>query len=168
MLSLFLVTLGQGLIPLLMGVEAAPDLYCGLHYRDLFVTTAAAALIITGLYPLTQVYQIAEDAQRGDRTFAVHFGFQTVLHLSRVLVGAGLLLLEWVTLYGEVLPRLWTWLISIGYSLFFSSIQIWSKRFADQTVYQNHDWSFGISLGMSCMFWVLLSVEFLRRSIRWS
>ena len=168
MLSLFPVTLGQGLIPFFMGVEAAPALYRVLSYRELFVTAAAAALIITGLYPLTQVYQIAEDAQRGDHTFAVQFGFQTVFHLSCVLVGIGLLLLEWVTLYGEVLPRLWMWLIPIGYGLFFSVIQIWSKRFADQTVYQNHDWSFGISLGMSSMFWVLLSVEFLRRSIHWS
>ena len=168
MLSLFPVTLGQGLIPFFMGVEAAPDLYYVLSYREIFVTAAAAALIITGLYPLTQVYQIEEDAQRGDRTFAVQFGFQTVFHLSRVLVGIGLLLLEWVALYSEVLPRPWKWLIPVGYGLFFSATQIWSKRFATQTVYQNHDWSFGISLGMSSMFWVLLSVEFLRRSIRWS
>jgi hypothetical protein len=95
------------------------------------------------------------------------FSFQTVFHLSRVLVGIGLLL-EWVTLYGEALPRLWMWVIPVGYGLFLSVIQIWSKRFADQTVSQNHDWSFGISFGMSSMFWVLLSVEFLRRSIRWS
>jgi hypothetical protein len=57
------------------------------------------------------------------------------------------------------------WLIPVGYSLFFSIIEIWSRRFAAQTVYQNHDWSFGISFGMSGMFWVLLSIEFLRRSI---
>ena len=97
----------------------------------------------------------------------VQFGFQTVFHLSRVLGGIGLLL-ERVTLYGEMLPRLWMWLIPIGYGLFLCVIQIWSKRFADQTVYQNYDGSFGISLGMSSMFWVLLFVEFLRRSIRWS
>jgi 1,4-dihydroxy-2-naphthoate octaprenyltransferase len=164
-LSLLAVTLGQGLLPFLMGVEAASDVYRVLSYRDLFITAAAAALIITGLYPLTQIYQTAEDAQRGDRTFAVQFGVHTVFRLSRVLVGIGLLLLEWVTLYGKVLPRFWMWLLPVGYGLFFSIIQIWSRRFAAQTVYQNHDWSFGISLGMSGMFWVLLSVEFLRRSI---
>jgi 1,4-dihydroxy-2-naphthoate octaprenyltransferase len=164
-LSLLAVPLGQGLIPFFMGVEAAPDLHRGLSYRDLFGTASAAALLITGLYPLTQIYQTEEDAQRGDRTFAVHFGVPTAFRLSRLLVGIGLLLLEWVTLYGEVLPRLWTWLIPVGYGLFLSIIWIWSRRFADQTVYQNHDWSFGISFGMSGMFWVLLSVEFLRRSI---
>jgi hypothetical protein len=55
--------------------------------------------------------------------------------------------------------------VSLGQGLFLSIIWVWSRRFADQTVYQNHDWSFGISFGMSGMFWVLLFVEFLRQSI---
>jgi 1,4-dihydroxy-2-naphthoate octaprenyltransferase len=167
-LGLLMVTCGQGLIPFFMGLMAALPRNEPVAAPAILLTAAAEALIITGLYPLTQVYQIAEDRRRGDHTFAAHFGPRITFRFSRLLVGFGLVLMAWLALYSSVLPRLWAGLIPFGYLAFFSILTIWSKRFPHQTVYQNHDWSFGISLGMSSMFWVLLSVEFLRRSIRWS
>jgi 4-hydroxybenzoate polyprenyltransferase len=42
-----------------------------------------------GFYPLTQIYQMAEDAARGDYTLALALGKQNALRLAILAVGAG-------------------------------------------------------------------------------
>ncbi|HMA95429.1 MAG TPA: hypothetical protein VKP30_22225, partial [Polyangiaceae bacterium] len=50
-----------------------------------------ASLFTVGLFPLTQLYQIAEDRERGDRTFAVEFGAEASFRFALVcLFGAGI------------------------------------------------------------------------------
>jgi len=166
--SLLTVTLGQGLVPFFMGLGAAPSRLGAVDVWDVTLTACATALIITGLYPLTQVYQIDEDQQRGDRSFAVHYGHQRVFWISRIFVGAGVLLMQCVMLRGESFHSFWKWLLPWGFIAFWGIVHRWSKRFSRQTVYENHDWAVGISMGMSSMFWCLLLVECIIRTRHWS
>ncbi|HEY9075615.1 MAG TPA: UbiA family prenyltransferase [Anaerolineaceae bacterium] len=54
---------------------------------------AAFALIMAGGYPLTQIYQMQEDAARGDRTLALALGKQKALIYSAVCILAGFVFL---------------------------------------------------------------------------
>ncbi|MCP4537926.1 MAG: UbiA family prenyltransferase [Chloroflexi bacterium] len=72
--SLLAVSIFQG-----MGGTAAGWLCGQADWTTLFSVKAmmgmlAASLIITGFYPLTQIYQREEDRRRGDITFAVQWG----------------------------------------------------------------------------------------------
>ena len=158
--SLLTVTIGQGLLPFFMGVEASAGHLTEVGLWETLFLAGTSALIITGLYPLTQVYQIEEDRKRGDRTFAVRFGPDRVFLLTRLLVGAGLLLLAYILLTGSVFHSFWIWVLPVGYGGFWFAVRAWSQRFRKQTPYQNHDWAFGISLGMSGLLWAFLIAEF--------
>lgn len=74
--SLLAVCFGQGLLAFLAGTTAVTRSWNLLPTHEARVVEAAlvAMLVPTGLYPLTQVYQIEEDRRRGDRTFAVAYG----------------------------------------------------------------------------------------------
>lgn len=50
---------------------------------------AAAVLLTTGFYPLSQLYQIDEDRQRGDFTFAVVYGHKASFRFSLACLIAG-------------------------------------------------------------------------------
>jgi 1,4-dihydroxy-2-naphthoate octaprenyltransferase len=67
------VAIGQGILDGLGGwVTAIPDLtrIDGLRWLGI----VAVALVTTGFYPLTQIYQIEEDLARGDCTYAAWVG----------------------------------------------------------------------------------------------
>jgi 4-hydroxybenzoate polyprenyltransferase len=53
------------------------------------------AALFGALYPLTQLYQIEEDAHRGDRTFAIALGAERSLSLSLGLTAAAFSLMGW-------------------------------------------------------------------------
>ncbi len=160
-LSLVMVTCGQGLLPFFMGLGAAQAGIGKAGHVTAGLTAGAAALIITGLYPLTQVYQVDEDRQRGDRSFAVYYGPQGVFRFSRMVVGAGMGLMAWLFFTRAIFHRFWMWLLPVGCVVFLGVLHVWARRFPHQNVYQNHDWSFGISLGMSGIFWCFLCVEYI-------
>jgi len=75
LLSLLVVAFGQGAIGFRAGWLCAdsPPLPM-LSSLDGMLGLAAAVLLTTGFYPLSQLYQIDEDRQRGDFTFAVVYG----------------------------------------------------------------------------------------------
>jgi 4-hydroxybenzoate polyprenyltransferase len=56
---------------------------------------AGFAALFGALYPLTQLYQIEEDARRGDRTFAIALGAGRSLSLSVILTAAAFGLFGW-------------------------------------------------------------------------
>ncbi len=68
------------------------------------IVSVAAAFFcfFVGFYPLTQIYQMAEDSKRGDRTLALALGKQNALRLAILGVGAGFGFLAW-----EVIRRYW-------------------------------------------------------------
>jgi len=65
---------------------------------------AAFFCFFVGFYPLTQIYQMAEDAERGDHTLALALGKQNALRLGLLGVGMG-----FVFLALEVVQRYWAW-----------------------------------------------------------
>ncbi len=81
-LSWFVVMFGQGAIGTAAGVVAGwsprltPEIACGL---------VAAAALVGGLYPLTQLFQTEEDAARGDRTTAIALGRKGTRAASAIL-----------------------------------------------------------------------------------
>ncbi|MDB5215050.1 MAG: hypothetical protein JWO86_2977 [Myxococcaceae bacterium] len=80
------VMFGQGLLGALAGVVAS---------RDASVTTeaawglAGAALLVGGMYPLTQLFQTEEDAARGDVTAAIALGRRLTCAASIALSTVG-------------------------------------------------------------------------------
>src|SRR5258706_360300 len=74
--SLLVVGFGQGALAFL-GAWAATrgEVASALSFEGV-LGAVAAVLLILALYPLTQIYQIDEDAARGDRTVAVVWGPQ--------------------------------------------------------------------------------------------
>jgi 1,4-dihydroxy-2-naphthoate octaprenyltransferase len=160
--SLLTVTVGQGLLPFFMGTWAGGQQQSAATGWEIGLAAASAALVITGLYPLTQVYQIEEDGKRGDCSFAVRYGPGRVFALARWGVGTGVGLLLCAAWLGDLLGDFWIWLGLPGYGAFWWTLGKWEERFARQDAYQNHDWAFGLSAGLSGAFWVLALVEMAR------
>lgn len=87
------VFFGQGLVGFAAGWLAAGGAADAMLRPLSLLAACSAALTVSALYPLTQVYQVAEDAQRGDLTLARQLGQQRVYWyiLALLLVGgAGL------------------------------------------------------------------------------
>jgi 1,4-dihydroxy-2-naphthoate octaprenyltransferase len=124
--SLFVVSIGQGLLGFGCGAFAGrPD---GAWARDpvLWLGAAIAALMTTSLYPLTQIYQIEEDARRGDRTFAVAFGPRACFRLSLWLLAASAPLAAWV-----LIPRFGalTLFVLLVLGIVWVSVARWSRSY---------------------------------------
>lgn len=90
LLSLVVVGLGQGAVGFRAGwiSAAAPALPMTSSYEGL-LGMAAAVLLTTGFYPLSQLYQIDEDRQRGDFTFSVVYGAQASFRFALACLIAG-------------------------------------------------------------------------------
>jgi 4-hydroxybenzoate polyprenyltransferase len=72
--SLAVVGSGQGALAFVAAWVATRGAFGSVLSFDGMVGASAAVLLILALYPLTQLYQIEEDAARGDRTLAVVWG----------------------------------------------------------------------------------------------
>ena len=162
--SLLMVTAGQGVLPLLMGSAAGRVAGGQIDGQLLVWISAVAALIITGFYPLTQVYQIDEDRQRGDCSFAVRWGPEKVLASARWLVGFGMAGMFMVVYSGAAFQHFWIWLFPVAYLIFGGALHLWKRRFYRQSTYKNHDWAFGLSIAFALAFWGFIAVEYLSRS----
>lgn len=99
LLSLLVVALGQGAVGFRAGwlCAATPPLPL-LSSSEGLLGMAAAVLLTTGFYPLSQLYQIAEDRQRGDLTFAVAYGPKASFRFSLTCLVAGGLCIALVVL----------------------------------------------------------------------
>lgn len=76
--------LGFGLLTPFAGLAATGR----LPSRTEWLVLAAFSALFGALYPLTQLYQLAADARRGDRTFALALGEGRSLSLSLVTAAA--------------------------------------------------------------------------------
>jgi 1,4-dihydroxy-2-naphthoate octaprenyltransferase len=72
--ALATVTIGQGVLGYLGGWVCAGQPIVSVLTVPGLLGAAAATLITVGFYPLTGIYQIEQDALRGDRTLAVWLG----------------------------------------------------------------------------------------------
>jgi 1,4-dihydroxy-2-naphthoate octaprenyltransferase len=92
--SLAVVGFGQGALAFLAAWAAARGEVASAWSASGALGALTAVLLILALYPLTQLYQIDEDAARGDRTIAVAWGPQPCFIFSLVctlLGGAAML-----------------------------------------------------------------------------
>lgn len=69
--SLVAIGVSTGLNAVLLGYLAAGN---SLLSPWVFVAAVGASLLLLGLYPISQIYQLDEDRKRGDQTFAVRYG----------------------------------------------------------------------------------------------
>lgn len=134
------IALGQGAIGFALGWLAAGVGAPGFGARGLLspealIGSASTALIVTGLYLVTQCYQEEEDRARGDRTIAVLLGARRSLQLALLPMALG----------GAVLVG-WTWVNlgaawAIGLATFFAVLGaaqlLWASRFDARSVAQN-------------------------------
>ncbi|GBC84540.1 hypothetical protein HRbin11_00971 [bacterium HR11] len=92
-LSVLTVAVGQGGLGFLAGWLCGRDLAMALTTFPGLAGLVTAMLFTAGLYPITQAYQVSEDARRGDTTFVVRYGLRRAFRLAQALLAlAGLLL----------------------------------------------------------------------------
>lgn len=114
LLSTAVVVMFQGAFTFLtaqVGVGAGP---AALFEKTNLLLALVSTLFLCGSYPLTQVYQHAEDARRGDRTLSLRLGIRGTFAFAAVglLAGAaGMALAYW--LRGE-LRHLLIFLVATG------------------------------------------------------
>src|SRR6266566_580611 len=92
--SLMVVGFGQGALAFLAAWAAIRGEVGSAWHLDGALGAASSVLLILGLYPLTQLYQIDEDAHRGDRTVVVAWGPRRsfVLAVTCTIAGGVLML----------------------------------------------------------------------------
>jgi 4-hydroxybenzoate polyprenyltransferase len=135
--SLLAVSLFQG-----MGGTAAGWLFARNDWTTMFSPTAllgllAAALVITGFYPLTQVYQREQDRKQGVISFAVYAGRACFpLAIACLLSAAGLMAaLSW-----QILGRVAAVAAAAGPTGLAGLVAAWWWRYDDHQVRQNYLW----------------------------
>ena len=80
--SLLVVGFGQGVLAFVAAWAATRGEIASAWGPDGVLGATAATALILALYPLTQLYQIEEDAARGDRTLAVAWGAAACFRFS--------------------------------------------------------------------------------------
>lgn len=87
-LSFVAVGIGTGTNTFLMGyIAAGPEPISA----TVLLAAMGVALLLLSLYPVSQLYQMQEDAARGDVTFATRYGVRGVQRLYRTVYPIGLL-----------------------------------------------------------------------------
>ncbi len=122
-LAILTIAAGQGGLGFALGwLAVAPP--AGLLQPVALLGALCTALVVTGLYLVTQSYQVAEDAGRGDLTLPVLLGVRGALLLAQVpLVLGGALLVAWS--YREAAPVATLLLV-----VFFLCLAVWLNRWA--------------------------------------
>jgi 1,4-dihydroxy-2-naphthoate octaprenyltransferase len=124
--SLLVVAFGQGTAGFAAGFLASGAAWPPSNWLRVALGAAVATLATVGIYPLTQLYQIEEDASRGDRTFAVEFGPDAAFSFSLVCVAtAGVCLVALLGTFG-----VWDAVVgALGFSLLVAGLVRWRVRF---------------------------------------
>ncbi|MFN2203878.1 MAG: UbiA family prenyltransferase [Caldilineaceae bacterium] len=134
-LGLITVGVGQGVLAALAGWAAAqtPQTFPGLSAS---LGILAVALVTIGFYPITQIYQIEEDAARGDNTFAVWAGPARAFVFSIVVQAFAAILLAAV-IYSVM--GLWqALLVGLFYGALLVATIRWALQFDPANVLGNY------------------------------
>jgi 1,4-dihydroxy-2-naphthoate octaprenyltransferase len=161
--SLAAVGIGQGILAFLIGYLIAPEraaTVSSVLALPVAIPALGTALVTLGLYPVTQVYQVAEDRARGDRTLATVLGWRRALLCSALCVPLGAALIAGA-LAGRIHPA-WPWLLAAFGAAFWVALGRWSRHFATRDAYQNHDWAMAIAATAAAGFWAFILFEWRR------
>lgn len=128
------IALGQGAVGFALGWLAVAPLR-GLASSEAALGMLSAALVVSGLYVISQSYQTQEDRRRGDRTLPVLLGPRLALRwaVAALAAGGAVMLAE---LAGRVEP-LWGAAIALFFGALGIWIVAWSWRFDEQEVRRN-------------------------------
>lgn len=159
LLGLLTVALGQGILAGLSGAAAAgvpPFALPGLAWLGIVAVTA----VTTGFYPITQVYQIDEDVERGDLTFAAWVGPQQTFTFALVVMSLGCLALLWPV------ASVFDPLMAVGLAAFCVGLLValarWGRRYDATDVLGNYQRVTFLHRLMSGGFLVLLVLRLAR------
>jgi len=157
--ALVAIGLGQGGIGFALGWLAESS--AGLFSGEALAGAASTALIVTGLYLVTQSYQEEEDRSRGDRTIAVLIGARRSLLLALVpmALGGGILVVwSWLNLGSP-------WAVGLGlFFLLLGVLQItWAARFDSRSVTENFRSAMQFTAGASVGLSLFLVIQLLNR-----
>lgn len=120
-LSFIAIGVSSGSTALLMGRLAA-DPFTPLGWWDWSGALGAAAMLLS-LYPVSQLYQMEEDARRADRTFAITFGLSGIRRSFQLLFRVAL-----VTLILALAPtKPWWMAVALGIAAPGIGIVLWKK-----------------------------------------
>jgi 1,4-dihydroxy-2-naphthoate octaprenyltransferase len=158
LLSLLVVGVGQGGVIALAGwVTARPNL--GELTPLAGVGILAATLMIAGIYPVTQIYQIEEDLARGDVTFAAWVGPQRALWFSTHAQACGAGLLIWLIwrMFGAAQATV----VALAYAITLAILLQWSFTFDATAIIANYRRVMRITLATSFGFLGFLTLHLL-------
>jgi 4-hydroxybenzoate polyprenyltransferase len=125
--SLVTVAFGQGALAFAGAWAASRGDLRSLAGAEGLLGALAATLIVLGLYPLTQLYQVEEDRARGDRTIAVAWGARRcfVLALGCTALGGVAMLAVVGRLYGPGDGLL----VGAGLAAQLAAVAWWARHF---------------------------------------
>ncbi|MDX1592040.1 MAG: UbiA family prenyltransferase [Balneolaceae bacterium] len=101
-LSMIAIGVSTGLNSVLLGALAAG----GILTPVIITAAVGASLILLSLYPVSQIFQIMEDKQRGDRTFAAVFGLSAVKKFYYLSYFSGIILLSYAMIQKFPVPAI--------------------------------------------------------------
>jgi 1,4-dihydroxy-2-naphthoate octaprenyltransferase len=152
--SLGIVAFGQGVLGFAAGAAAAVPRGMPSASRELLLGGAAATLLVTGLYPLTQVFQIDADRVRGDRTFAVRFGPRAVF--ATTFGCFALALVAVLPAANAVFTRAEVVFLGVALAVLLVVLVLWSRRYDPGAQLANHDRVLWLGLLTSGSFLALI------------
>jgi 4-hydroxybenzoate polyprenyltransferase len=134
--SMAVVGLGQGALAFLAAWAATRGEIGSAWSLDGVLGAASSVLLILALYPLTQLYQIDEDASRGDRTIVVAWGHgrSFALALACTVCGGVLMLALLARRFGGIDALV----VGLGLVAQFATLVWWARRFDATQVLANY------------------------------
>jgi 4-hydroxybenzoate polyprenyltransferase len=134
--SVLVVGLGQGALAFLAAWAARRGDLASAASVDGVLGALASVLLILALYPLTQLYQIEEDAARGDRTLAVAWGARRCFAFALTCTVVGGLVL--VAVVGVRFGLLDAVLVGCGLVVQVVALARWAPRFNAAAILANY------------------------------
>lgn len=153
------VAIGQGVLGFVAGWCAASGELPPPDDAKALLGALVAGLTTLGLYPSTQVFQLEEDAARGDRTMAVSLGAVGALRFgSLCLIGAGAAA-TWL-MAAEVSGGNAA-LIAAAYGAVIVHNELFARRIAGLTIDSSYRWAMRTSLVSTAGFMVFIALQLL-------
>lgn len=153
LLALLAVAIGQGAIGFAAGwLVIEPD-WVTLFTLPGLVGMLSTALIVSGLYIITQSYQTKEDRARGDKTLPVLFGAARALRLATLILAFGGGLLLWTV--AQTFTLIWTLVLGLSFALTGINLLLWANSFDESAVIPNFKramWTTAVSSSILSLF----------------
>jgi 4-hydroxybenzoate polyprenyltransferase len=134
--SLGVVGFGQGALAFLAAWAAARGEIASAWSLDGALGATSSVLLILALYPLTQLYQIDEDAARGDATVAVAWGPGRSFAFAEVCTAAGGILM--LTFLARRFGAVDAVVVGLGLAAQIASLAWWARRFDAHQILDNY------------------------------